>query len=143
MKLSFFAKGNLLVSLPGQARGQGTVPRYVGRERVLGDGKTKGTAFPATRDPFVVDESSTMVHRLVEQVAKWRALLPADAKTAAACGVPFVETEFSDGEHRPVEVAKKRDGSPKNFERAARRLSPNASSESKSSGKQDRKVSNA
>lgn len=94
MKLRFFARGAGLVSLPGAMRYVGQAPRYIGREAQSG-------AFPATAEPFECDPDSAIGKRLCRLTRLDAALWPADATTAAACGVEFVRTRFADGEHVP------------------------------------------
>jgi hypothetical protein len=102
VKLRFFAKGDLLVTKPGflpRAQG-GDMPRYVGR--------TAGAArtFPASKDAHECDADSDEGRRLMFLTKVDSALWPADAATAAACGVSFVATEFKDGEHTPKKSSK-------------------------------------
>lgn len=115
MQLRFYARGTGLVSLPGETRIVGQHPRYVGRALKLIDG---AAAWPATFEPHVVgsDERAPIRDRnggewaggagsaAARLIKRCRAgeLWPADAATAAACGVDFTALEFADGEWRPA-----------------------------------------
>jgi hypothetical protein len=122
MKLSFFAKDDLLVTLPGQrlmrrnadTGASGSPMRYVGRQHVpakLRQDVAAGTTIvdeaasnPATPEAFSCDADTEMGRRLAKLVRRDGSLWPADKATADACGVAFVETVFQDGAH--VEKAK-------------------------------------
>lgn len=96
----FCAKGRLLVPHPLKPRRVGEVAGYINRKAVIGeDGRT---AFPALPEPFEYDEKRPELRdldrRLLKRVRRDGDLWPADAETAAACGVPFVPVQFSDGE---------------------------------------------
>jgi hypothetical protein len=102
MKLAFLAKPDHMVNRPG-GRSVGAPPRYVGRRHVAVDDKAGGVAgsYPAMAQPEVFDVSPAdpVFADLIRACAKG-GIWPADAETAAACGVPFValEQEKSSGE---------------------------------------------
>jgi hypothetical protein len=100
MQLKFFAKGDLLVSKPGflPRFAGGDVPRYIGRSFVPRDGD-KPAHHIATKEPYACEANSEEGRRLAFLTRRDACLWPADAETAAACGVKFVSTEFKDGEH--------------------------------------------
>lgn len=87
-KLRFFAKADLLVTVPGTP-----TLKYVNR---ASDGKN---AWPAVEQPFAVDPNTDAGRRLVKLTRRDQSLFPADQFTANACGVPYVRTRFVDGEH--------------------------------------------
>jgi hypothetical protein len=99
MKLTFHAKGDLLVPVPGIPipHGGGVVPQYVGRTMVTKPGE--GFAFPAVADPHEAESSSKEGRRLAKLCVRDAALWPADEATAKALGVAFVKLELKDGEH--------------------------------------------
>lgn len=115
MKLKFFAKKDLLVTLPQQVilRGnadtgaRGAPVRYVGREHITAVLEKRGSELavveaarnPAVPEAFECEADSDMGRRLVKIVRRDQCLWPADLETAEACGIKFVETKFVDGEH--------------------------------------------
>ena len=107
MQLKFYARGDLLVTLPGFAPIGGQPLLRVGRDFVRGvyvqDDPTKSTpaSYPATKEPFTVDSDSAPGRRLKKLIARDESLWAADKETAAECGVPFVELEFKDGSWVP------------------------------------------
>lgn len=84
--LKFHAKKGHLCPIPGTSE-PGMVPSYFGRVVTVQNGET---TFPATDDPTAVAEGSDFARRAKKLVQR-EELLPADAATAAACGVPFVQ----------------------------------------------------
>lgn len=115
MKLSFYARGDHLVTVPGVSpQGDQHLPRVgrVGGGDPIGiaappnrrDGKpTQGRSLPpASESPFVVEADSDAGRRLVKLTRRDASLWPADEETAAACGVAFVDLDFNDGEWLPV-----------------------------------------
>lgn len=92
MKLSFFAKDDQLVTIPGAQPATGQAPRYVGRKLELRDGAPH---YPATTEAFECDSESDVGRRLVERVRNdvndgyGAPLTPADKATADACGLDF------------------------------------------------------
>ncbi len=102
MKLSFCARGDQLVSLPGEHRIVDQMPRYVGRvAKILNVGDKKAAAFPAAPDPFCCDSDSDTGRRLTKLCTRDGSLWPADRETAEHCGVDFVPVEHRDGEWIP------------------------------------------
>lgn len=98
--LKFVARGDDLVAEPGVTLYVGQSPRYVNREHVkLASGEW---GYPATAEPHTCKADSDEGRRLQLLVVRDRALWPADAATAAACGVPFVPLELHDGVWVPV-----------------------------------------
>ena len=101
----FYAKGKQLVADPSHAPVPGQPRRYAGRKMVrLDDGRT---AFPATEEGFVYDETRPELRdidrRMLKRVRRDRDMWPGDEATAAACGVPFVPLRFDDdGEWVPA-----------------------------------------
>ena len=98
MQLRFYARGTGLVSLPGERRIVGQLPRYVGRKPIVTDGVC---AWPASEDAHTVSVGSDAGARLMKRCRDGE-LWPADADTAAACGVPFVPLAFADGAWSPA-----------------------------------------
>lgn len=94
MQLSFWAKADQLVPVPGYKPAPGTPPAYVGRT-VLPVGETAG--FPAVAEPFTCDSESEIGRRLLLLACRDACLIPADAATARACGVVFKAHELRDG----------------------------------------------
>src|SRR5688572_8707692 len=86
MKLRFYAKDDQLVSVPGAQPAMGQPPRYVGRKLEVKDGVP---GYPGTGEAFECDEDSATGRRLVKLVRRENSLTPADAYTAAACGLEF------------------------------------------------------
>lgn len=80
--LTFLAKDNLLVSYPGTKRVKGSPARYVGR-------RWNGKDYEATKegDRFLV--GSPAANRLLARLRKDACLIPGDAETAQACGLPL------------------------------------------------------
>jgi hypothetical protein len=108
MQLKFFARGDLLVTVPGFAPVVGQPQLRVGREFVRGD-ESKGIPpeYPATKEPFVVDSNSPEGRRLKKLIQRDESLWAADQATAAECGVQFVELEFKDSEWLPKPAVSK------------------------------------
>lgn len=105
MQLKFFARGDLLVTVPGFSPVVGQAPAYVGREFKRIDGVA---VHPATRDPFTVDSDTPEGRRLVKLAKRDASLWPADKATAEHCGLPFVALAFDDGEWIPEPLNKAR-----------------------------------
>jgi hypothetical protein len=95
-KLRFFARDDLLVTVPGSRPVKGQAPQYVGRKFIPGDA-TKGAQHPANEKPHEIDADTDEGRRLVQLTSRDAALWPADAATASACGVEFVAVEVKDG----------------------------------------------
>lgn len=106
MKLRFYAKGDLLVTLPGFVpRPQGgDVPRYINRTLKMVDGRA---TFPAMPEPYECEAKSPQAARAIEITKRDLSLWPADRETAKACNRPYTETEFVDGEHVPKKPPRK------------------------------------
>lgn len=98
MRLSFWAKEDQLVPVPGVRPSIDQAPEYVGRAFLPG----KPAGFPATEVPFVVDSETTEGRRLVHLTRRDACLLPADEATAAACGMSFVPHQLTDGVMAPI-----------------------------------------
>ncbi len=96
--LRFYARADLLVSLPGARPLPGESPRYVGRFRVAGEPNKGGAKYPALREAFECDSDSDTGRRLVKLTRRDASLWCADAETARECGVEFVRIEFSEAE---------------------------------------------
>ena len=96
MQLKFFARGDLLVTLPGFAPVVGQPLLRVGR-----DWSSREAVPPATKEPFSCDSESAPGRRLKKLIARDESLWAADKETAAECGVPFVDLEFKDGSWVP------------------------------------------
>ena len=100
MKLKFYSRRDHKVAWPG-ANSTGQPPRYIGRSWSVGDGKTTAALHHASKEPDVVDTDTTSpsdVAHIVRQCSKG-GLWPADAATAAACGVALPKlTQDEDGE---------------------------------------------
>lgn len=88
-RLKFWAKEDLLVSLPNSVRIVGQPARYVGRKF---DPSTKG--YPATKEPYECEAKSREGRRLISLMRRESSLYPADQETAEICGVPYNELEF-------------------------------------------------
>jgi hypothetical protein len=102
MKLRFIAAGDALAHIPGAPYAVGQPSRYVGRKFVPPkDGNPAG--YPATQE---ADEVELNVSRLDDaqrfaryvKFAQRGDIWPADAETAAACGVEYATASFKDGE---------------------------------------------
>lgn len=104
MQLRFHARGTGLVSLPGENRIVGQLPRYIGRTLKLIDG---AAAWPANAEPHECDSSSPTAARLAKRCRAGE-LWAADEATAAACGVEFVALDHSDGAWIPAASKPKR-----------------------------------
>jgi len=96
-KLRFYARDDLLVSVPGARPLKGQAPQYVGRKFIPGDGKAAGAQHPASDTPFESDSDTDEGRRLVQLTSRDAALWPADKATADACGLEFVAVEVKDG----------------------------------------------
>lgn len=108
--LRFYAKGDLLVTEPGTAAStarEGRPSRYVGRKlAMVGEGRQAVASFPATSDPYSCPANSPRGARLIKLTRRDGSLWPADEATARACGVDYVATRFSSGEHVAVAAKK-------------------------------------
>lgn len=92
MELSFLAKSNLMVAVPGTAQFAGQLARFVGREW-----DEARHAFIASNSAYRVDSESTDGRRLDKLMRREQSLLPGDEATAAYFGVPFVPHKYADG----------------------------------------------
>lgn len=126
MQLSFYARGDTLVPVPGQTRPVGTgtemasgpPARYVAREFVppvnlrrrngvlTADEPAK---YICSSEPFRCDSESEVGRRMVRHMTRKRCrktgdypLWPADKATADALSIPFVPVEVVGGETVPV-----------------------------------------
>lgn len=111
MRLSFWAKADQLVYVPGYTPNPGQAPDYVGRTHILVDGVNfKGEAvkvgqFPAVEEPFRCEDTSPEGQRLLFLTRRDDCLVPADEQTARALGRAFVPHELLDGVMVPVQSA--------------------------------------
>lgn len=105
MQLRFLAKADLLVTEPGTTGYAGQVARYINR---VWDEAAQG--YPAVAEPFVCACDSADGRRLAKLLRRDSCLLPADAETAAFCGVPFQATTLIDGVWQPVAVKSAKKG---------------------------------
>ena len=106
MKLKFYARDDLLVTVPGSRPVRGQAPEYVGRKFVPGTAES-GASHPATVEGFECEAGGEIAARLVQLTRRDAALWPADKATADACGVPFVEVTVKDGVAAPKPAEKK------------------------------------
>jgi hypothetical protein len=97
MQLRFLAKADLLVTEPGTTGYAGQIARYVNR---VWDEASQG--FPAIAEPFVCDSDSADGRRLAKLLRRDACLLPADAETAAYCGVQYQAMTLVDGVWQPA-----------------------------------------
>lgn len=96
--LSFYPAPGALVRVPGAAPAVGDPAPYLGRRL-----DRESRSYPPTGDAHSVPEGTDVARRLAKLCARDRSLIPADAATAAVCGVPFVEHELGpSGEFQPV-----------------------------------------
>jgi hypothetical protein len=126
MQLSFYARGDVLVAVPGQTRPVGTgiemvsgpPVRYVARDWVApvnyrrtreGIKVDEPAKYVASAEPFRCDSDSYVGQRMVRHMSRPRCrrtgdypLWPADKATADFLGLPFVEVEIRDGDAVPV-----------------------------------------
>lgn len=107
MILRFYAKGDALCPVPGQAVSHGAPLHYVGRVAVV-SGNGDPTAYPATEQPYEVDSETDAGRRLKLICWRDRDLFPADKQTAECCQVPLVDIAFADGvwSEKPTKKAK-------------------------------------
>lgn len=91
MQLKFYAREDALVRRASIAPRIGEAARYYGRTF---DPTTR--AYVADKLPFAVDSDNVHGEKCRKQCQKG-ALWAADKATAAALGVEFIETEWSDG----------------------------------------------
>lgn len=125
MKLRFYARADELVGHPEQlAYGfrTGAPKRYIGRTHVVGEYQEspefkviRPASYPAVEAPEEFDTKHLHAAgvQFLQRKTQKGGLWPADAETAAFCGVPLVPVKFVDGEwieapaSKPVLVAKK------------------------------------
>lgn len=97
--LRFRARHDHKVWYPGLKIPNGQAPIYLGRKFVPGaDGKPSTS--PATEDPIECetgDQVANRIHRLMIVDAIDPPFFCADSETAAACGLPYVQSVFRDG----------------------------------------------
>lgn len=99
MKLRFYARRGHVV--------RGTDPVYVGSMiRAVGRGSAKtpqGIALPPLQEPVEIDSDSKLGMKLLRRFAQTPSnppMVPADAATATACGIPYVPARLGrDGEY--------------------------------------------
>jgi hypothetical protein len=110
MKLRFFAKDDDLVYVPTSVRMSGQAPQYIGRRLEQGnDGRDgqprKAATFPATEEAWECDADSADADEILNRFRRGkRRLWPADAETAAACGVEFVRVVVKAGVAVPAPI---------------------------------------
>lgn len=97
--LKFYPAPGALVRVPGSAPVVGDPAPYVGREF-----DRANRAYPATGAAFEVAPNTDVARRLCKLAVRDRSVIPADAATAAACGIAFVPHELVDGEFQPAAV---------------------------------------
>lgn len=97
MKLSFCARGDHLVTLPGSPRMVGQVQARVGRTFVAATAGNAG-GHPANKEPFTCDSESETGQRLTKLCRRDLSLFAFDRETAGHCQVEFVEIEYSDAD---------------------------------------------
>jgi hypothetical protein len=95
-QLRFYARADLLVSVPGARPMPGESPRYVGRGRIPGEPNKGGALYPAHKEAFACDPDSDTGRRLVKLMRRDASLWCADAETARECGVEFVALSFDE-----------------------------------------------
>ena len=93
--LKFYAREDLLVFRPHVTIAPGSPEQYVGRRF---DPVTK--SYPAKKEASGYDPESPQGKRLIELVRREGCLWPADAETAAACGVKFPTLKFVPRQYR-------------------------------------------
>jgi hypothetical protein len=101
--LSFHAKADCLVRVPGVIEIIGQAPHYVGRR--LSRLSNGSFAYPAVDRPYQTEENSDVGRRLRKLASRDGSLWPADKETADACGVKFVPVEFANGEWVPKKTS--------------------------------------
>lgn len=131
MQLSFYARGDVLVAVPGQPSRpvgdgaemvSGPPARYVAREFVPPKGLRRTrqglqvdepAKYICSSDPFVCESTGPVGERLIRHMTRKRCrptaarpqgeypLWPADKATADFLGIPFVPVEVVDGETVP------------------------------------------
>lgn len=106
MKLSFYARPGCVVYPPGEKR-PGAVNHYVGRRF-----DPESRAHNALEKPAEFDSETDAGRELMRRVRRDHSLWAADAETAAACGVPFVDVALSGGEWQPKSDKRARPASP-------------------------------
>jgi YD repeat-containing protein len=108
--LRFYARPGHVCAWPGP-KFQGQPARYIGRTtKVTRDaaGNVTEIAHPAIAEPVEIDPKSKDGQRVLRlmRIEAEKPLQPADAETAAACGVPFVQVALRDGEWLPKPAGK-------------------------------------
>lgn len=131
MQLSFYARGGIAVSVPGQSRPAGAEgtpyvsgppAKYVGREFVPPAGLRRKNGeltadepakYIVSKTPFQCDSDSKVGQRLVRHMTRKRCrktgeypLWPADKQTADFLGIPFVPVEVTNGNAAPKAPSK-------------------------------------
>ena len=96
MKLSFYAREDLLAYAPGSQPTIGSAPPYIGRT-LLAD-----RSLPATEAPDVYEidpATSDGAHRIARfsKLLRVGSIWAADYATAAACGGTYVPVTYQDG----------------------------------------------
>lgn len=103
--LRFHARPGHVCAWPGQ-RHSGQIRRYIGRDHKVErneKGEVSLIGHPAQKEPVEIDPASEDGRRVLRlmRIESDKPLIPADRETAKACGVPFVEVEWIDGEFHP------------------------------------------
>lgn len=101
MILRFIAREDALAHVPGAPYAVGQAAAFVGRSFVCVKGSPP--AYPATREPHEVtlnEATKDGINRFAryQKMAMRGDIWPADAETAAACGVDLPSVAFMDGE---------------------------------------------
>lgn len=106
--LRFYARPGHVFAWPGQ-RHSGQIRRYIGRDhKVERDekGEVVLIGHPAQKEPVEIDPDSPDGRRVLRlmRIESDKPLIPADKETAKACGMPFVEVEWVEGEFFPTKA---------------------------------------
>jgi hypothetical protein len=100
MKLSFYAKGDLLVTVPNQyPLIVGQPKRRIGRDFVAGNAETgKPAQYPASKEPWTCEyvPGEAGIEELLRQVRQDKTLWPADQQTAELCELPLVDVVWQE-----------------------------------------------
>ena len=94
--IKFYAKGAELVRVPGAAPRPNQPDMYVGRYH-----DPTRRAYPATPEPYEVDENTDAGRRLISLARVDNSLYAADENTAKICGIEFIDVEYKDGAFIP------------------------------------------
>lgn len=103
--LRFYARPGHVCPWPGQ-RFSGQLRNYIGRDAKIernDAGDVSLIGHPASKEAAEVDPASKSGRRILRlfRIEEEKPLIPADEATARVCGVPFVDSEWVDGEFYP------------------------------------------